>query len=668
MSGCENLATKSDISAIIARLEAIERKIPDEERMTARIISAITGVLENVRTSILQALNDARLTIVTKMGALETVILANLRLIETAIKELGYSLRNSLDNLRDILISALNATKDGILGAINALRDVLIALIKALFGIRDEEQDNFNYERIEKAITGAHVQTRTIILQSLGNAIQQILEQLQGLRPDYSRIEALVAKHHAATKRFIAELFAAFKLPPIDFTEILNKLDQLASLVSATSGSILALLNTIFAFLKTFRSDANVDYPRIERAITGAHVATRSIILQSISSSVAYLAELIQGIRATVDYDRIRRIADAAANNIQNNINNSLKNAAIDYSRIASIIKAALGRSNGVLASLISAYGGAIYMGVQEVKELVKNRVTFSSGNSQSNAQINRIYQVLGCDDYPVTVPQSLITAEGQQNGTKQIPTFTQLFTWYIERFDELVGQWEIPIEIKDTDPTTPGDQPQKIKLPNLAEAIAEIMMLLLHTSINSETLVNITTRNLIGSEQDKLQNYKTYMSVESIADFLGFQRKDSFEKMPSLIDPTKEKLEEILQEKQIDVPVSNFDDKMTFKQHLVTLLEAAAITKAVHWQPINTDKDISAQIVKKIKDLKNQFDTVGGETDEQGNNKFDQFINDVEDGFRSYPNVSDPINPYGKPYEQRPKIRKIGNQIPNSD
>lgn len=645
MSGCENLATKSDVSAILARLEAIERKIPDENRLAQKVADAVRSTMLAMQNAILQAINDSRLTVVTKLGALETVVLANLRTIESIIRELGVLISTSMNNLRDV-----------ILGAIYALRDILLELIRRFFNPLGDRQDSFDYARIERAINGAHVQTRTILAQAIGNAVQFLSELIQGMRTDYNRIDAAIAKHHAATRAFIAQLFNNFRLPPVDFTDVLNKLDQIESLTNAGIGSILNLLNTIWAFLQTFRPDANVDYQRIEKAINDAHLQTRTILAGAISNGVQYLAELIQSIKATVDYGRIKRLVDDAAANTQNNINNNLRSA-IDYSRIASIIEQALGSLRGNLTSLIAAYGGAIYQGIQEIKELLKNRVTIGGGSSQANNQIQRIYQVLGCDDYPVTVPSSFITKEGVANPERQIPTLTQYIDWYVRRFDEIVGQWEIPIEIKDTDPTTPGDQPQKIKLPNMAEAIAEMFMLLMQISIDGQTALNIATRMMFDGGQDKQQNFMTYKLVDAVADFLGFDFKYVEREMPLMFTPGKSNYSEILQHTKIKVGVPEYNEKLNLQADLMRFRKAASILDSTHFRKINPNANIKAQIVERILGL---TDLVKDTNQKDSNETFKQFLEDVEKGFTNTPGVGDPTKPYGREYEDRPRFRDL--------
>jgi hypothetical protein len=48
---------------------------------------------------------------------------------------------------------------------------------------------------------------------------------------------------------------------------------------------------------------------------------------------------------------------------------------------------------------------------------------------------------------------------------------------------------------------------------------------------------------------------------------------------------------------------------------------------------------------------------------DGEGRDDFDVWAERVERGFIEEPGVTDPTNPYGRDYERRPRIRKIGEQ-----
>lgn len=298
--------------------------------------------------------------------------------------------------------------------------------------------------------------------------------------------------------------------------------------------------------------------------------------------------------------------------------------------------------------------------------------------------KVNQLSKVIGVDDYPVSLPKSLITKHGEFTGNKQlntlvnalddfylgnqlpddllsnskdIPSLTQLFGWYIERFDEVMGQFEIPIEIKDSDPTTPGDQPVGFRLPNIAESIAEMMMLLLNITMNSETLVNMQTRTAIEVAQDKQQNFKNYLMTQAIVDYLGFKHKEEKHKLPMMYHLGKENLDEFLKESEAEVVGIEYNDKQNYQETLHRLLEAAAITKAVHYRKVDINGDVKQQIMDIIKGYSRTNKKINSNKDD-----FDTFLEDAERGFTNTDGITDSQHPYGRNYDERPRIREIGN------
>jgi hypothetical protein len=69
------------------------------------------------------------------------------------------------------------------------------------------------------------------------------------------------------------------------------------------------------------------------------------------------------------------------------------------------------------------------------------------------------------------------------------------LLNWQFERDDERWGQWQVEIDIKDSDITKEGDQKKQIKFPNLAESIAEFEGQLLSIMTNVDALVALQVK-----------------------------------------------------------------------------------------------------------------------------------------------------------------------------
>ena len=279
--------------------------------------------------------------------------------------------------------------------------------------------------------------------------------------------------------------------------------------------------------------------------------------------------------------------------------------------------------------------------------------------------KVDKLSNIVGVNDYPISVPASFISKDegflGNLIPNENIPiqSLTTFIAWYIERFDEIMGQWEIPIEIKDSDPTKSGEQPVGIKLPNIAECMAEMFTLCFQTNINSETLLNVCLRTLIETGTDKQQNFVSYKLLQSLTDWVGYKQKDTVQPMPLSFTLNKTRYDEILKESEVDVSVPEFDEKFGLEADLMRFREAASILQANHKIKVNPNGDIKAQILKYLLDSFSSVNKVNGEDTEQD---FEDFLEEVETGFINTRGVTNNKDPYGKPFNERPRIRDLTN------
>lgn len=277
--------------------------------------------------------------------------------------------------------------------------------------------------------------------------------------------------------------------------------------------------------------------------------------------------------------------------------------------------------------------------------------------------KVDKLSKVVGVDDYPISLPTSLISRDEGflgnliPNFNEDVPSLTRFLAWYVERFDEIMGQWEIPIEVKDSDPSKPGDQPLGVKLPNMAEAIAEMFTLAFQTNLNSEVLLNFAVRTAAETVTDKQQNFITYKLLQSLTEWAGYKQKDIKLKMPSLFSLGKTRYDEILKESDIDVPCVDFDEKFGLGADLIRFREAVAILQANYKRKVDPSGDIKGQILKHLLDTFAAVNKVNPEDDEED---FEKFLKEVEDGFINTPGVTNTTQPYGRPYTERPKIRDL--------
>lgn len=210
--------------------------------------------------------------------------------------------------------------------------------------------------------------------------------------------------------------------------------------------------------------------------------------------------------------------------------------------------------------------------------------------NDSNNDQLLRlILKRIGA--FPVSQPVTMLTKNGQQpSATKSIKSLLEMMEWITERMDELIGEFEITVEIKDTDLTKAGDQSQTIRLPNMAEAVGEMYSLLIQNQVTNELILNITNRTLVESGQIKQQGFKDYRALLALIEYINFPHKEVVENMPLTFTPGQLTFDQMLKPIEQPVDVIDYQEKESFQNHLMTLLQAAAITRAVHYRRLDSD------------------------------------------------------------------------------
>ncbi len=316
-----------------------------------------------------------------------------------------------------------------------------------------------------------------------------------------------------------------------------------------------------------------------------------------------------------------------------------------------------------------------------------------SSGRNRQNdysrkilTKLKKIEEIVGCDDFPVSVPRSLIEPSQEFadklkkfQGNTSLKTIPQFIKWTNEQIHAVLGQFHQTLEIEDTDLVTKDDQSATVVLPNIAETLAELTTLVLDLQTTNAALINICTRALIETGLTKQQAIKALMYSRANAEFLGYEGKETTQKVPFLFslpdvdkegNATDESLISLLQNSQEKVKVWEMKGEKDLNDKLATLEISAGIIKAVFSKGIDLKGDLKAQLKNALKGSLNLLDYgVANKTtpppDSEGarGENFDAFLQSVETGFISSPGTSETERPYGKDFTQRPRVREVGNQ-----
>jgi hypothetical protein len=287
------------------------------------------------------------------------------------------------------------------------------------------------------------------------------------------------------------------------------------------------------------------------------------------------------------------------------------------------------------------------------------------------------IYTKLGLARFPGQLPSTIIQEvfkEGEQPAEppqEPIADFVDLFMWNFRRDDERWGQWEIEINIKDADLTKEGNQSKSVRFPNLAESVAEMEGQMLSIQANVEALVALSIRNLSEAGMARQEAIKGYLASMAIAKYMAFPYKELDVEIPSTYTPGATSIDKLIIESVIHTKGIDYEDKETQRDLLLDLLQAAAITRAVHWRQVNPKEDIKRQILSQLKgsvDLSQKITDVKAVVADgsapQKKESWEDKLDAIENGFGFSTGIEEANTPYGRDRERRPRIRQIGDNI----
>lgn len=281
----------------------------------------------------------------------------------------------------------------------------------------------------------------------------------------------------------------------------------------------------------------------------------------------------------------------------------------------------------------------------------------------ENDALLKLIALRLGVGDYPVTVPK---TITDESKGNISLENLTRFTSYLVKQLDAVSGNYPIEIEIDDADLTQAGSQKQTIQIPNAAEGIAEALGQLMIIRTETNATLNAVIRALIDIASTKQATLITHDYAKANSEFLAYKGKEVIRKVPFAITIGKERLDELLQESEIEIKGFDNDDKDDIKDLLIPLMDMAAMFRTQNYRNLGKDALGALKLLLnqniQTSDILND-ETIKREVDpDKQENRFDNFIENAETGFINKPGITDNTNPYGRPYEERPKIREIGD------
>lgn len=221
---------------------------------------------------------------------------------------------------------------------------------------------------------------------------------------------------------------------------------------------------------------------------------------------------------------------------------------------------------------------------------------------AETEEMLQCIYQRLGCEQYPVSLPDTLI--ENSSNAQIEKQDLTSILGWLIEQIDAVTGQFPLELEVEDTDPTQEGNQTQKISLPNIAETLIELYGLALKNSVTGDTHTDILLRLVAELISTKNASLITQDYVKANASFLGYRGNPKKRTINYAFDPENiSDLTKVLNASTKDIVGFTEDDPETAVGFLQRIVFVSGILKEIFFKNKDRMPDLIDQIEQYTQD-----------------------------------------------------------------
>ncbi|MBD1917164.1 MULTISPECIES: hypothetical protein [Cyanophyceae] len=281
---------------------------------------------------------------------------------------------------------------------------------------------------------------------------------------------------------------------------------------------------------------------------------------------------------------------------------------------------------------------------VEQPARIEEGKCCIPPANPDIIKRLEQIKSGIGVDGLPASVPDQI----AKQNPTQlQIGSLAELHLWQVQQLDGVMGRWPQQIPI----PTPAG--PVNVGMPNMAEAVAEMVGMMVSQQVTAAQILNTSSRTLVQAGSATQQAHLANITSQANADFLGYESRANAVDMPLAYTPGADPFDGFLNESTAKVRGFQNTDKTDIKAILAELLQAAAIIRAVYWRKLDTKGDLKKQIGENVR---GQGDFIDKAAAGDGNDSdWEAYLKQVAEGFRG---ATGDATPYNRPPGEGPQIK----------
>lgn len=258
--------------------------------------------------------------------------------------------------------------------------------------------------------------------------------------------------------------------------------------------------------------------------------------------------------------------------------------------------------------------------------------------------ELQKLKRSVGTDGMPVSVPDQIAKENPSQI---LINSLAELHLWQVQQLDGVMGRWPQQIPI----PTPAG--PVNVGMPNMAEAVAEMVGMMVSQQVTATQILNTSSRALVQAGSATQQAHLAHLVAKANAEFLGYESRPTEVDMPLAFDPGKDPFDGLLNESTQKIRGFENTDGQDIKAIFADLLQAAAIIRAVYWRKLDPRGDLRKQIKDQLRGQSDFIDQAAAGNGDDSD--WEAYLRAVEEGFRG---ATGEDNPYNRRPDEGPQIR----------
>lgn len=223
-----------------------------------------------------------------------------------------------------------------------------------------------------------------------------------------------------------------------------------------------------------------------------------------------------------------------------------------------------------------------------------------------------------GFHRFPATVPESLIFDNDKYKNPKEQPTKSlddalEVQEYLLRNLDAVCGQFPLIFDYQYSDEK--GEkQTNKIKIPNIAEALIELVGMALNIQTNCDANVVIGLKNLVETVKAGNSAIVAGDYAKANAKYLGYKGGEKEREIPLSFTPGQTELKKVLKDSKQNIISWENQDEDNLVDDIKQILIAAQITKSALVQPFDITKPdqflTGDSIRQQKKEYKEKYDT----------------------------------------------------------